>query len=87
MIGLGLYAAVIAVMAVLVRVLPAGQYFFFANADLQRNSIDNPIKIRDASIGGPVLIPGLDFNRNRDKLFFFAMYEARDYKPTNTSRT
>ena len=28
-----------------------------------------------ASIGGPVIIPGTSFNRNRDKLFFFAGYE------------
>ncbi len=28
-----------------------------------------------ANIGGPVLIPGSDFNRNRDKLFFFTGYE------------
>ena len=27
------------------------------------------------NIGGPVLIPGTNFNRNRDKLFFFAGYE------------
>ena len=27
------------------------------------------------TIGGPVLIPGTDFNKNRDKLFFFAGYE------------
>ncbi len=28
-----------------------------------------------ATIGGPVLIPGTDFNKNRDKLFFFTGYE------------
>jgi hypothetical protein len=28
-----------------------------------------------ANFGGPVLIPGTDFNKNRDKLFFFAGYE------------
>ncbi len=27
------------------------------------------------NIGGPVLIPGTNFNHNRDKLFFFAAYE------------
>ncbi len=27
------------------------------------------------NIGGPVLIPGTNFNRNRDKLFFFFAYE------------
>jgi hypothetical protein len=28
-----------------------------------------------ANIGGPVIIPGTDFNKKRDKLFFFAAYE------------
>ena len=28
------------------------------------------------NIGGPLLIPGTDFNRNRDKLFFFFGYEV-----------
>jgi hypothetical protein len=28
------------------------------------------------NIGGPVLIPGTGFNKNRDKLFFFAGFEA-----------
>ena len=32
------------------------------------------------NIGGPVLIPGTNFNKNRDKLFFFAGYEY--YKQT-----
>ncbi len=27
------------------------------------------------NIGGPVIIPGTDFNKNRDKLFFFAGFE------------
>ena len=27
------------------------------------------------NLGGPVLIPGTDFNKNRDKLFFFTGYE------------
>jgi len=27
------------------------------------------------NIGGPVLIPGTNFNKNRDKMFFFAAYE------------
>ncbi len=31
--------------------------------------------------GGPVLIPGTHFNRNRDKLFFYAAYEYMDQKP------
>ncbi len=33
-----------------------------------------------ANIGGPVLIPGTNFNKNRDKLFFFFAYEY--YKQT-----
>jgi hypothetical protein len=28
-----------------------------------------------ANIGGPVIIPGTDFNKKRDKLFFFAAFE------------
>jgi hypothetical protein len=28
-----------------------------------------------ANIGGPVIIPGTDFNKRRDKLFFFAAFE------------
>jgi hypothetical protein len=28
-----------------------------------------------ATIGGPVIIPGTDFNKNRDKLFFFTGFE------------
>ena len=32
------------------------------------------------NIGGPVLIPGTNFNKNRDKLFFFTGYEY--YKQT-----
>jgi hypothetical protein len=32
-------------------------------------------------IGGPVLIPGTKFNRNRDKLFFYAAYEYMKQQP------
>ena len=31
--------------------------------------------------GGPVLIPGTHFNKNRDKLFFYAAYEYMNQKP------
>src|ERR1039457_5015133 len=31
--------------------------------------------------GGPVVIPGLHFNRNHDKLFFYAAYEYMDQHP------
>ena len=33
------------------------------------------ITIPASRIGGPVLIPGTNFNKNRDKLFFFTGYE------------
>ncbi len=31
--------------------------------------------------GGPVIIPGLKFNRNRDKLFFYTAYEYMKQRP------
>jgi len=34
--------------------------------------------------GGPVLIPGTHFNKNRDKLFFYAAYEYMDQKPAGS---
>ena len=33
------------------------------------------------NIGGPILIPGLDFNKSRKKLFFWAGYEYMDQHP------
>jgi Carboxypeptidase regulatory-like domain len=33
------------------------------------------------TIGGPVIIPGTDFNKNRDKLFFFGGYEYMKQNP------
>jgi len=35
----------------------------------------NKYRFPGGNIGGPVLIPGTDFNKNRDKMFFFAAYE------------
>ncbi len=32
-------------------------------------------------IGGPVIIPGTNFNKNHDKLFFYAAYEYMDQNP------
>ncbi len=32
-------------------------------------------------LGGPVVIPGTHFNRNHDKLFFYAAYEYMDQNP------
>ncbi|HJP94922.1 MAG TPA: carboxypeptidase regulatory-like domain-containing protein [Pyrinomonadaceae bacterium] len=47
------------------------------------NNVANPIVARPKSqynypgfnIGGPIIIPGTNFNKNRDKLFFFFGYE------------
>jgi hypothetical protein len=36
------------------------------------------------NIGGPVLLPWLHFNRNRDKLFFWFGYEYMDQHPSGT---
>lgn len=38
------------------------------------------------NLGGPVLIPGTDFNKNRDKLFFFAGYEYMKQQPQGALR-
>ncbi len=35
-------------------------------------------------IGGPVIIPGLKFNRNHDKLFFYAAYENMRQTPSGS---
>ena len=35
-------------------------------------------------IGGPVIIPKLNFNRNHDKLFFYAAYEYMDQHPSGS---
>ena len=35
--------------------------------------------------GGPVLIPGSKFNRNRDKLFFYGAFEYMKQQPAGTS--
>ncbi len=40
----------------------------------------NKYRFPGGNIGGPVLLPGTDFNKNRDKLFFFAGYEFFNQK-------
>ncbi|MCW5979976.1 MAG: carboxypeptidase regulatory-like domain-containing protein [Bryobacteraceae bacterium] len=45
---------------------------------LNRNGVQEPENkyyFPGFNIGGPVVLPGTNFNRNRDKLFFFAGYE------------
>lgn len=50
-------------------------------ANDRSNSINNIVRPKSkynypgGNIGGPVLIPGTNFNRNRDKLFFFFGFE------------
>lgn len=38
------------------------------------------------NVGGPVIVPGTGFNRNRDKLFFFAGMEWQNQLAANTLR-
>ncbi|GAB4236805.1 MAG: hypothetical protein Kow00109_10470 [Acidobacteriota bacterium] len=50
--------------------------------DRSRNLVGNPrprskYQYPGFNVGGPVLFPGLDFNRNRDKLFFFVGFEVQ----------
>lgn len=41
----------------------------------QQERPENKYFFPGGNIGGPVLFPGTNFNRNRDKMFFFAGYE------------
>ena len=73
-----------------------GAYYYFRNEDLNANEFFNnrqgiarPLyryNYPGYTVGGPVLIPGTGFNKDRDKLFFFWSEEflKRDY-PTNVS--
>jgi hypothetical protein len=45
------------------------------NNNLQQSRPDGRYFYPGGTIGGPVLLPHTDFNRNRDKLFFFLGYE------------
>jgi hypothetical protein len=58
-------------------------YPFRALSSLSQTPIKAPLRYNDFgyTIGGPIWIPGV-FNRNRDKLFFFA---AQEYKRLRTS--
>jgi hypothetical protein len=52
--------------------LNANDWLFNKNGQTQPQ---NKYYYPGGTIGGPVLIPGTKFNRNRDKLFFFTGYE------------
>ncbi|HTQ55905.1 MAG TPA: carboxypeptidase-like regulatory domain-containing protein [Bryobacteraceae bacterium] len=68
-----------------------GGYFYARNSVFNandwynnRNGVKAPTDsfyYPGGDFGGPVLIPGTHFNRNRDKLFFYAAYEYMDQKP------
>jgi len=45
------------------------------NNELSLAKPDNKYFFPGGNIGGPVLIPGTNFNKNRDKLFFFSGFE------------
>jgi hypothetical protein len=46
--------------------------------------IDDSYYYPGGDIGGPVLIPGTKFNRNRDKLFFYSAFEYMKQQPSGT---
>jgi hypothetical protein len=63
------------------------------NANEWNNNRNNQPKSRyrydnfGGTIGGPILIPGTSFNKNRDKLFFFVSLEwLRNVSPSNAQR-
>ncbi len=68
-----------------------GAYLYARNGIF--NSTDSYYKANDVpkandsyyypggDFGGPVILPGLRFNRNHDKLFFYAAYEYMDQNP------
>ena len=68
-----------------------GAYLYARNGIF--NSTDSYYKANDVAkpndsyyypggdFGGPVIIPGIRFNRNHDKLFFYAAYEYMDQHP------
>jgi len=54
-----------------------GWYNNFSKVQAPANSFYYP----GGDFGGPVIIPGTRFNKNHDKLFFYAAYEYMDQKP------
>jgi len=69
-----------------------GQAYFYARNGVF-NSVDSYLKANGIAkpadsyyypggdFGGPVIIPGTNFNRNHDKLFFYAAYEYMNQNP------
>jgi hypothetical protein len=52
----------------------------FLKASHQTKTIDH-YWFPGGDLGGPILIPGTGFNKNRDKAFFYAAYEYMTQKP------
>ncbi len=46
--------------------------------------LDDEFYYPGGDLGGPVLIPGTNFNKNRDKLFFYTAYEYMKQQPAGT---
>jgi len=73
-----------------------GQAYFYARNgvfnswDSLFKATDVPTKPQDSyyypggDFGGPVIIPGTNFNRNHDKLFFYAAYEYMNQLPSGS---
>ena len=67
-----------------------------SKVDGAENKPKNKFGYPGFNLGGPLLIPGTDFNKNRDKVFFFTGYEyyrqrldtgtLRSYVPTEAMR-
>lgn len=58
------------------------RHYKFAANDRSRNLVGSPrpkskYQYPGFNVGGPVLFPGTNFNRNRDKLFFFVGFELQ----------
>jgi Carboxypeptidase regulatory-like domain len=73
-----------------------GGYFYARNGVFNSNfSQNNAIGVKAAQdsyyypggdIGGPVIIPKVNFNRNHDKLFFYAAYEYMAQNPATVAQ-
>lgn len=71
-------------------------YYYFRPNSLQANDRSNSIlrnarpetdfKYPGGNIGGPIILPGTKFNRDRDKLFFFVGFEVQRQRPDRGSR-
>jgi hypothetical protein len=71
-------------------------YYYFRPEKLQANDRSNStignarpktdFKYPGGNIGGPILLPFTNINRNRDKLFFFTGFEVQRQRPDRGSR-